>query len=85
MSGSVFSLESFGAPCKFPMLRFSRVYCPASFPPNSTNLYEKYGNQEGMQVVTFAIYQMLKVYGTLRRSYLSYVVIIHKARLFSSD
>ena len=40
------------SPCKFPTLRFSRVYCPASFHPNSTKLYEKYGNQEGMQAVT---------------------------------
>ncbi len=38
---------------KFPMLRFSRVYCPASFHPNSTKLYEQYGNEEGMQAVTF--------------------------------
>ncbi len=70
----------------FRMLRFSKgFYCP-SFHRISTKLYGKHGNQEKIQAITFlAICQILKVYGTLKISYLSYIASIHKSVLVSSD
>ncbi len=81
-----FSLWSLGALCKISwMLRFLKVYCSASIHPVSNKLYGKYGNREGMQAITFMCdLQILKVYGTLKRSYLSYIAIIHKIMLVSS-
>ncbi len=40
---------------KFPMVRFSKGYCCHSFHLHviSTKLYRKYGNQGGIQAITF--------------------------------
>ncbi len=71
---------------KFPMLRFSKGYCCPSFHPNSTKHYWKQGNQGRIQAITIlAICQIIKVYGTLKISYLSYIASIHKSILVSSD
>ncbi len=40
-----FIVGSFGELAKFPMLRFSKVYCSPSFCPIWTKFYAKYGNQ----------------------------------------
>ncbi len=63
------------------MLRFSKGCCSHSFHPVSTkqNMYSG-----EIQAVNFSIYQTLKVYGTLKISYLIYIASIHNAMLISS-
>ena len=71
---------------KFPVLRFSKGHCCYTFHPISTKLYWKHGNKGKIQDITFlAICQILKVYGTLKISYLNYIARIHKDMLVSSD
>ncbi len=71
---------------KYPMLKFSKGYCCPSFHPVWTKLYWKHGNPGRIQAITImAICQILKVYGTLKISYLSYIASIHKSMLVSSD
>ncbi len=79
---------------KFLMLRFLKGYCSNNFHPISTKLYRKYviGLNTGyyflllllLLLLFITIGQILKVYGTLKRSYLSYISIIHKAMLVLS-
>ncbi len=72
---------------KFLMSRFSKGYCCPSFDPFSTKLYWKHGNQGRIQasITILAICQILKVCGTLKTSYLSYIASIHNSTLVSSD
>ena len=66
------------------MLTFSKVYCCPSFHPIWTNFIESMVGR--IQAITFlAICQILKIYGTLKITYLSYIASIHKSMLVSFD
>ena len=69
---------------KFPMLKFSKTTAH-SFHPISTKPYRKPCIRGKYRLLLFlANCQILKVHGTLKISYLSYIASIHKAMLVSA-
>ncbi len=68
---------------KFSMLRFSKGNYAHSFHPISTKLYRKHVKyRETYRLLLFlANCQLIKIYGTLKISYFSYISIIHRANV----
>ncbi len=64
---------------------FKRLVLLPEFSPNFSQTLQKACNQVKYRLFLFlVICQILKVYGTLKISYHSYIAIIHKAMFVSS-